>query len=219
VPTPEWGPIHSQGIAAIQAANYEAGFRAHTARDCVDSLYYLYDLDAAAQPNGFEDVLGHRWSTVDLSHARGASTTAITAIDLCAAALGRIHSGIEGDAWDRSVVSALKDAKITAIPGAAEWLEEVAARPLYEIIRDARHLFTHQAHKHHAYMMVSEAEHPLGKRMILPLKIGDIEALLSVREFIERARDLAHQEVASFLISAAAGDMTPGQDNSGPSQQ
>ena len=55
----------------------------------VESLHYLYDLDGQAQRNYPLPVGGHHPDTVDIAHVRWATGTAITAIDLCGAALGR----------------------------------------------------------------------------------------------------------------------------------
>jgi hypothetical protein len=56
------------------------------------SLHYLVDLDAhliSDPPNA--EVLGHAWDMVDRSHARWATTVAITALDLCASALAHAN--------------------------------------------------------------------------------------------------------------------------------
>lgn len=55
----------------------------------VDSLYYLTDLDHMyGLPQHLDD---HEWQVIDLAHVRWAASSAITAVDLCAAGLARRH--------------------------------------------------------------------------------------------------------------------------------
>src|SRR6266536_3793667 len=56
----------------------------------VDGLHYLEDLDAAL-PGTRLLPGGHDALTVDIAHARWAAGTAITALDLCAAAIGHLY--------------------------------------------------------------------------------------------------------------------------------
>ncbi len=58
----------------------------------VDALHYLDDLDQAqsAYP---APVRGYNPETVDIAHVRWATGTAVTSLDLCAAALGRVYCG------------------------------------------------------------------------------------------------------------------------------
>src|SRR5690349_12740359 len=53
-----------------------------------DSLHYLADVDARPEIEGDHDP-----DTADIAHARWATGTCITALDLCAAALGRTFCG------------------------------------------------------------------------------------------------------------------------------
>jgi glutathione S-transferase len=56
----------------------------------VDALDYLSDLDStAAQEDRF--ATGYDAFTVDVAHARWAAGSALTAVDLCAAALGHLY--------------------------------------------------------------------------------------------------------------------------------
>jgi len=58
----------------------------------VDSLYYLSHLDDEADYLHQRTIKGHRSDVVDVAHARWATTTCITALDLCAAGLGRVFA-------------------------------------------------------------------------------------------------------------------------------
>src|SRR5436190_7210500 len=58
----------------------------------VEGLYYLDDFDAV-QVNYPDDVNGHHADVVDIAHVRWATSSAVTALDLCAAILGRVCCG------------------------------------------------------------------------------------------------------------------------------
>jgi hypothetical protein len=56
----------------------------------VEGMHYLTDVDASLPRPPYA---AHNHEAVDLSHTRWATVDAITAIDLCAALLGRMHCG------------------------------------------------------------------------------------------------------------------------------
>jgi hypothetical protein len=58
----------------------------------VDALHYLDDLDQAESTYP-APVRGHNADVVDIAHVRWATGTAVTSLDLCAAALGRVYCG------------------------------------------------------------------------------------------------------------------------------
>jgi len=61
----------------------------------VESLHYLDDIDRAYDTS--HKVIGaHRPDVVDVAHARWATGTCITALDLCAAGLGRSFCAHDG---------------------------------------------------------------------------------------------------------------------------
>ena len=62
----------------------------------VDSLYYLDDIDLEFDTSR-QHLLGHVRDVIDISHAWWATGTSITALDLCAAGLGRVFCGHTGN--------------------------------------------------------------------------------------------------------------------------
>jgi hypothetical protein len=58
----------------------------------VEALHYLDDLDQV-QTHYPMPVQGHHPDIIDIAHVRWVTGTAITALDLCAAALGRLYCG------------------------------------------------------------------------------------------------------------------------------
>src|SRR5205823_11887801 len=89
-----WPDDPTQVISEFESRhqNPEAGALLLFAVWAVDSLYYLSDLDQALDPSQAM-VGGHSADVVDVAHARWAVITCITALDLCAAGLGRALCG------------------------------------------------------------------------------------------------------------------------------
>ena len=65
----------------------EAGALFQWAVATVNSLHYLDDIDKAYDQS--RTTMGHNPAVVDVAHVRWATSTCITALDLCAAGLGR----------------------------------------------------------------------------------------------------------------------------------
>lgn len=81
-----WKHPHD-ALNSLPAWDSEAAALANWARSTVDGLYYLADLDAAhvSSTHAQDD----RSRAIDLAHIRWAASSALTAIDLCAAAISR----------------------------------------------------------------------------------------------------------------------------------
>ena len=102
----------------------------------VDALHYQVDLDAMSLA---QKSLGHDPDSTSLAHMRWASGTAVTALDLCAAALGRFYCGVSGphefdirsfDATGKN--PAPKLAEMAKLPsGGQAWIGAVIADPRY----------------------------------------------------------------------------------------
>jgi len=115
----------------------------------IEGLHYLDHLDQiqAAYP---APIQGHPADVIDIAHVRWATGTAITALDLCAGALGRFCCGWtkpqELDLRDFDPAKKEKMAKKqrAKLPSAAlAWVDEVLADGRYIDIQDARNPFTH----------------------------------------------------------------------------
>jgi hypothetical protein len=87
----EFGPTSNQ--LAGQGNDPEIGALVAHAAWSVEALHYLVDLDAHLFSTSPPGLLGHGDQIADIAHARWSAGTAITAIDLCAAALGRLRCG------------------------------------------------------------------------------------------------------------------------------
>lgn len=103
----EWSRDPEAVARQLNAVNADAQARLTFAVECVNGLHYLADLDNHLVPrDAATAVLEHGWQVIDMAHVRWAAGSAITALDLCAAALGRRYCGITGDERDLSVEAA-----------------------------------------------------------------------------------------------------------------
>lgn len=162
----------------------------------VDCLHYLDDVDLSynASPTG---SLGHRPDVVDVAHARWATGTCITALDLCAAGLARAFCGHTGPKeldlgdFDPGIGSSAK--RRGQLPAAAlSWAGAVFADPDYNTVKGARNWLTHSRLPRHFGMAAGGAPQRLSLQLPGP-------TTLPIRQLIELARDLATRHVTAFV--------------------
>jgi hypothetical protein len=159
----------------------------------VDSLYYLGDVDRALDPS--QATIGdHVADVVDVAHARWATGTCITALDLCAAALGRAfcaHTGTrELDIGNFDPERAPKRAarRRANLPVQAQlWIDNVLKDRDYRQIKAARDSLTHKRIPRHLTC----------PRQRLRLQVEDNQ--LDVPTVIDRAKDVASKHVSLLL--------------------
>jgi hypothetical protein len=222
MPHVTWTDRQRAGEASIAGMNREAGHRVHGARECVDALFYLIDLDAEVMPEPLEPtIIGHSWEVVEATHARWALVTAITAVDLCAAAIGRLFCNISGDAHDLSVRSTQMTSnrrrreRLKHIPeGPAGWLRSVHDDPTFRLLKDMRDRLTHQIHERAQYYVSDfsggfdlRSLKPMERMMLeVPMSKLGIErfgtgaaAQFSIPDVIAKAAEFAHFRVGHFL--------------------
>ena len=108
-------PLAAAGRLHERLPNLGASHLVVTAAYTVEGLHYLAELDSELPPYW---LAGHHpdGASVDLAHARWGVADAITAIDLCAAALGRIHCGYPKNDHEMDFREAAKDGKLAALP-------------------------------------------------------------------------------------------------------
>ena len=129
----------------VETTSPEAGALLLWSTWTVDALYYLTDIDHQVFSGAMGSLLErHDRQVVDIAHARWASGGAITAIDLCAAVLGRLHCGITGPR-ECDLEELLRPARIARLPlGAQAWANTVQSDPDYAVIKNARDPLTHR---------------------------------------------------------------------------
>jgi hypothetical protein len=175
--------------------NPEAGVLLAWAAWTVDGLRYLDDIDQAF--DGTRTSIGlHRPDVVDVSHARWATGTCVTALDLCAAALARTfcgHSGLrEVDLADLCPTSRRAATLRGSLPSTAlQWADDVCSDPDYAIIKEARNWLVHSRVKRH---FAIGGAHPPPR---LGLESGSIR--LPVRRLIELSVAIAERHVSALF--------------------
>jgi hypothetical protein len=160
-----------------------------------ESLYYLDDLDSTYSTKSGQQITHHP-HVIDIAHVRWGTSTSITALDLCAAALGRDccnwTKATEPDLRDFDSSSRKKGASAlrgTLPPVATNWIDAVLADNRYKEIQGARNPLIHS-------------------RLIRNLSMGDPRTTFVItdtgnkyaaRDLVTLAKDLATDKVSDFL--------------------
>jgi hypothetical protein len=151
MPICEWPNDPLQVVAQFEArhGNPESGALLRFGVWAVESLHYLGDVDRAIDPSR-ATIGDHQADVVDVAHARWATGTCITAIDLCAAALGRAlcaHRGKReldiGDFDLEREQTPARRLRANLPAKAQQWIDTVLADPDYKQIKAARDSLTH----------------------------------------------------------------------------
>jgi hypothetical protein len=186
MPPLNWPSEPSNIIAAFEARHTapEAGALFIWAVSAVDALHYLADVDAS----------------YDVAHARWAAGTSMTALDLCAAALGRAickHPGpneLNLGSFDASRSSQRAQALLGKLPNAAaQWLNSVLADPRFVDLKAARDALTHRRLPRHFFASVGSP----GPDKRLELQVGAKQ--VRIADLVIEVRDLATTHVAALI--------------------
>ena len=201
MPQYRWPIDPSKTILAFEARYHapEAGALLSWAVSCVDALHYLADLDASYAA-ARSVAAPHHPDVVDVAHARWATGSSITALDLCAAAFGRAfckHPGpqeLDLSNFDPSATRKRQQQLRALLPGPAlQWVAAVFADPAFGQIKSARDSLTHRRVARHLY---ASAGAP-GPDRRLDLQVD--HSKIPVGELVVRARDLAATHVSVLL--------------------
>jgi hypothetical protein len=163
----------------------------------VDSLNYLDEIDREYESN--PPIEGQWRDTIDVAHARWATATSITALDLCAAGLGRVFcqpqvgpyeldlADFDPDPSANQRTRARRAGRRDQLPlSARNWIVAAFDDPRYTTIKEVRNSLTHARMTRHL---------GLHRR----LQLGFQTTQIGVRELVETARDYATDHVSSFL--------------------
>ena len=195
-------PIEPSGIIAAFEVRYaapEAGALLMWAVSAVDALYYLADVDASYDAIG--SVTGmHHPDVIDIAHARWAVGTAMTALDLCAAALGRAickhsgHSELDLGSFVSTRHSKRQKALLSMLPSAAaQWLNGVIADRRFEELKAVRDALTHR--RLPRILFFSSGPPSSATRLELQIR----EKRVRVVDLVIEVRDLATTHVADLI--------------------
>jgi hypothetical protein len=167
----------------------------------VEELYYLDDLDSDWN-NYLNHAGSHNPDIIDMAHGRWATGSAITALDLCAAALGRQYCNWTGRNefdlrdFDQQTTQTLTR-RGTLPPSALAWVDGVLADPRYQIVLNIRHSLTHSRLPRH--LRISLGGEPKKDRMDFKITINGNQIQIGVRDLVLQSKDLAGQHVDRFL--------------------
>jgi hypothetical protein len=163
----------------------------------VETLHYLDDIDRAYDASHVP-FGGYSPDVIDVAHARWATTSCVTAIDLCAAGLGRAFCGHAGrgerelDVRDFTPPSRANDRRRSQLPSVGlEWIDLVSGDPRYSMVEATRHGLTHRRLYRHFTLGAG------GRPQRLMLEVGTEK--FPVRQIIEDSRDCATEHVSRFL--------------------
>jgi hypothetical protein len=161
-----------------------------------DSLHYLADVDAHPEIVGDHDP-----DTADVAHARWATSTCITALDLCAAALGRTFCRYKSrrelalSSFDVKQIGKKASAEASRLlaklpPSPRDWIADILTNAKYQKLKNARDWLTHSRIPRHLAVGGNG-------RQRLRLSVGAVQ--FGIRDVIEQARDFATESVESLL--------------------
>jgi hypothetical protein len=157
----------------------------------VDSLHYLAEIDRQDDLSD-DTVRGYPPDRVDVAHVRWATGTCTTALDLCAAGIGRILCG-HATAKELAVsdfAPKLKpkvDYRAMLPAPALEWFDGILADDHYLKVKGVRNALTHGLIRRHFKM----------PRQRLDIEVGDVR--LDVPAIVAISRDTAQTQIAKLL--------------------
>jgi hypothetical protein len=164
----------------------------------VEGLVYLDELDELH----YQDRLPFTIKSpdiVNMSHIRWATSSAITALDLCAAALGREFcrhsSNRELDLRDFDISKSNNKGKTIALRSkisldSLDWIDSVLGDQRYKDVHGARNPLTHSRLKRHFYISGPSKT---------SFRVEETDHSLTTRQLVSHARDLATDRVTEFL--------------------
>jgi hypothetical protein len=146
MPPHRWATSQADAMNMIVPRDMQAAHFVWWAGNATNSLHYLADVAATVAPADEPYPLGHGWQVAALAHARWATGTAVTAIDLCAATLGRLHTSDypKPSRHEMDFRDARKHSNLKNLPRAVTWMDAVDDDSNYQLVLDARHALTHQ---------------------------------------------------------------------------
>jgi hypothetical protein len=176
----------------------------------VEGVCYVADLDDL-QLSSQRVLNEYNDDDLDIHHARWAATSAITALDLCAAVLGRRHCSVTGsNEFDLGFFNPTPPTtgkptkaqnRFAQLPPAAQgWVRDVLADADYQMVLDARDPFVHRRLLRIVHAGVGTANLPR-----TAFRIGPKQQEVDSRDLIERARRVAVEHVERFLTAVVAG--------------
>jgi hypothetical protein len=202
VPPFQW-PLDASAASGL---HNNAGDYVSWATWAVDALYYLDDLDQQAERLRWIRA-GHLPDTVDLAHARWAVGTAMTALDLSAAAVGVHHGAPLRQGNPVHDVTDLNAVRGQLCSGCVTWLDGVVQDRTYPILKDARDKLVHRKLPRFIYANVGGPPPGTDRLGLAVLGAGGSTREMSCGELVALSRDTATRHVIALLQVAQAGQV------------
>lgn len=162
----------------------------------VEGLHYLDDIDRLHHEE-CSPPKEHLPEIVNIAHVRWATGSAITALDLCAAVMGRECCEWTGTReldlrdFDPSLTNKGIPARRARLSATSiEWVDGVLADPCYKEVQGARNPLTHSRLRRKIY---------IGGPSQTKFVITATGNAVGTRDLVGRARDLATKKVVEFL--------------------
>lgn len=174
----------------------------------VDALYYLDDLDQDAERFRWTR-LGHHPDSVALAHARWAASTAMTALDLSAAAIGEQHSLASRSTGHAHDIGTLQENQNRAqlCAGCTAWLDAVVSDTDYELLKNARDPLVHRKLPRIVKIGGGSAPTPVDRLGLAVPGAQSPTGEMPSRQLVELSRDTATRHVVALLQAAEAGQI------------
>jgi hypothetical protein len=189
-----WATLPEDAFKILNRRDREAEALLAWATWTAEAGQYLATLDDHAFAEPHRRLFGFPIDRVEMGHVRWAAGNAITALDLCAAVLGRLYFAPVG-LHEHDVRSLGKaDKKDSRLPVPAKgWLAQVNTDQSYKLVSDARNPLVH-------------------RRLLRKTSAGGIRAdfvagstTIAARELILLSTDVAIRHVELCLAGIAAG--------------
>lgn len=182
-----------------------------------DGLAYLVDLDNDLRA-GRSQQPSQAWQAVEFAHSRWAATSAITVLNLAAAALGRLHLppkpvGQEyslEDFYDRRGGGIGKQRRDALTLAGRRWIESTHGNKLYRTVLRARNPFTHGRVNQSVTVFVgtvgTTTPYTASKSSF---HVGPKGQEVDSRDLIEMAFRVVDRRVGAYLAEVRDGTLWP----------
>jgi len=215
MPPIQWPPTTRAAIELLSSRNADASSCVLWATSAVDGLAYLDDLDTA-RDGGARFANGHDALVIDVAHARWAAGTAMTALDLSAAAIGFLYLPPRHHYYDMGNVLEALDKEIAVAQtssssrppgwpprqGVRPWIVDLTAADDYQLIKAVRNPLTHRTLARHIGITVGGGPQRADRTM---LKVDGQPDPVPVHVVVDTATRLAARHVGRFVAEVARG--------------
>jgi hypothetical protein len=162
-----------------------------------DSLFYLQGVDALAFGEG--GLGGRHDGVVEIAHFRWAASTAVTALDLGAAAIGKLH-GVALPYEHELDLQAAHDRKRIRLQlslRALQWVDSVSNDARYQFVVSARHPMVHRR---------AFRDFGLGERLAFRFKdASGTDIRTTVPALLSKATAVTTEHLETLFAEVAAG--------------